>query len=88
MRTDRFAFGGVSYAGVISQGEKDYRAVLSRPTALADLRRHWIEDWHSTSKFLHVPSLFWAVWVRRHDFDFCRVPVEKYVITPLYFFTG
>ena len=29
MRTDRFAFGRVGYAGVISQGEKDYRAVLS-----------------------------------------------------------
>ena len=39
LRTDRFAFGRVGYAGVISQGEKDYRAVLSRPTALVDFEQ-------------------------------------------------
>jgi len=34
---DRFAFGPVGYAGVISKGETDFRLVVSRPkpTALA-----------------------------------------------------
>jgi hypothetical protein len=36
---DRFAFGGVGYAGVISQGEKDYRLVFARTSALADFER-------------------------------------------------
>jgi hypothetical protein len=35
-KVDRFAFGGVGYAGTISQGEKDYRLILSRPSAMAD----------------------------------------------------
>jgi hypothetical protein len=30
---DRFAFGDVGYAGVISQGEKDFEAILHRPSA-------------------------------------------------------
>ena len=34
-----FAFGGVGYAGVTSSGEKDYRAMLARPSALADFER-------------------------------------------------
>jgi hypothetical protein len=38
-RVDRFAFGGTGYAGVISQGEKDYRAILSRPSAEADFEK-------------------------------------------------
>ena len=29
-KVERFAIGGVGYAGVISQGEKDFRAILSR----------------------------------------------------------
>lgn len=35
-KVDRFAFGGTGYAGVMSQGEKDYRVVLSRPSAETD----------------------------------------------------
>ena len=35
-RVGQFAFGGTGYAGVISQGEKDYRVILSRPSAEAD----------------------------------------------------
>jgi hypothetical protein len=38
-KVDRFAFGGTGYAGVISQGEKDYRAILSRPSAQADFEK-------------------------------------------------
>lgn len=30
-----FAFGGVGFAGVTSEGEKDYRAIMARPSALA-----------------------------------------------------
>jgi hypothetical protein len=32
-KVDVFAFGGTGYAGVISQGEKDFRVVLSNPSA-------------------------------------------------------
>jgi hypothetical protein len=38
-QVDIFAFGRVGYAGVISQGEKDYRMILSRPSALADFEK-------------------------------------------------
>jgi len=38
-KIDRFAFGGIGYAGVTSQGEKDYKLVLSRPSAMADFER-------------------------------------------------
>lgn len=31
-----FAFGGVGFAGVTSQGEKDYRVILSGSSALAE----------------------------------------------------
>jgi hypothetical protein len=31
-----FAFGGVGFAGAITQGEKDYYTILARPTAEAD----------------------------------------------------
>lgn len=31
-----FAFGGVGFAGAISQGERDYRTILARPTAQSD----------------------------------------------------
>jgi hypothetical protein len=36
---DRFAFGETGYAGVISPGEKDYKLILARPSALADFER-------------------------------------------------
>ena len=36
VKVEIFAFGGVGYAGTISPGEKDYKAILSRPTALAN----------------------------------------------------
>lgn len=36
---DHFAFGGVGFAGVTSQGEKDYRLILARPSALADFEK-------------------------------------------------
>lgn len=34
-----FAFGGVGIAGVTSQGEKDYRVILSRSSALAEFEK-------------------------------------------------
>ena len=33
---DRFAFGGIGFTGLESQGEADYDAILSRPSALAE----------------------------------------------------
>lgn len=38
-KVEIFAFGGVGYAGTTSPGEKDYKAILSRPTALADFEQ-------------------------------------------------
>jgi len=38
-KVDRFAFGGIGYAGITSQGEKDYNVILARPSALADFER-------------------------------------------------
>ena len=38
-RVERFVFGGVGIAGVISSGEEDYRAILARPSATADFER-------------------------------------------------
>jgi len=38
-KVDRFAFGGTGYAGVISSGEKDYRVILARPSALLDFEK-------------------------------------------------
>jgi hypothetical protein len=38
-KVERFAFGGTGYAGVISQGEKDYKLVLARASAKADFER-------------------------------------------------
>jgi len=38
-KAERFAFGGTGYAGIISQGEKDYRVILSRPSAEADFEK-------------------------------------------------
>ena len=38
-KVDTFAFGRVGYAGVTSQGEKDYKIILSRPSALADFEK-------------------------------------------------
>jgi hypothetical protein len=38
-KVDRFAFGGIGYAGVISQGEKDYKVIFSRASAMADFER-------------------------------------------------
>lgn len=32
---ERFAFGGVGFAGVISKGETDFRLVLAQPKAIA-----------------------------------------------------
>src|ERR1700730_10598275 len=34
-----FAFCPTGYAGIISQGEKDYKLILSRPSAMADFER-------------------------------------------------
>ena len=39
VRVERFSFGGTGEAGVISQGEKDYREILSRSTALNDFKK-------------------------------------------------
>jgi hypothetical protein len=38
-----FAFGGVGFTGQISQGEKDFLAILSRPSAMADFERLFLE---------------------------------------------
>lgn len=38
-KVDRFAFGGIGYAGTTSQGEKDYKLVLARSSAMADFER-------------------------------------------------
>ena len=41
VHTNAFAFGGTGRAGVISQGEKDFRIILSQPAsvAVADFER-------------------------------------------------
>ena len=36
---ERFAFGPAGYTGVTSSGEKDYRAMLARPSAMAEFER-------------------------------------------------
>ena len=38
-KIDRFAFGGIGYAGITSQGEKDYKIILSRQSALDDFEK-------------------------------------------------
>ena len=38
-KIEYFAFGGVGYAGVTSPGEKDYRIILARQSALADFEK-------------------------------------------------
>jgi hypothetical protein len=35
LHTKVFSFGGTGYAGVISQGEKDFRTILSQPASVA-----------------------------------------------------
>jgi len=36
---DKFAFGGVGFGGVNSQGENDFRVILARTSARADFER-------------------------------------------------
>jgi len=38
-KVDRFAFGGTGYAEITSQGEKDYKLILARTSALADFEK-------------------------------------------------
>jgi hypothetical protein len=38
-KVDRFAFGGIGYAGITSQGEKDYKLILARSSAMADFEK-------------------------------------------------
>lgn len=38
-KVEYFAFGGIGYAGQISQGQKDYELILSRRSALADFEQ-------------------------------------------------
>ena len=33
---DRFAFGGIGFSGILSEGEADYQTILARPSALAE----------------------------------------------------
>ena len=40
---ERFAFGGTGYIGEISAGEKDFRTVLGRSSALTDFERLFTE---------------------------------------------
>jgi len=42
-KIERFAFGPTGYAGDMSEGEKDYRTVLERSTALADFEKLFTE---------------------------------------------
>ena len=41
-KVDVFAFGGTGYAGVVSQGEKDFRVVLSNPSANDNLEKLYV----------------------------------------------
>ena len=38
-KVDQFSFGGVGFAGVMSQGETDFKLILARPSASADFER-------------------------------------------------
>ena len=38
-KVEQFAFGSTGYAARISEGEKDYKTVLARATALADFEK-------------------------------------------------
>jgi hypothetical protein len=38
-KVDRFAFGGIGYAGFTSQGERDYKLISARSSALADFEK-------------------------------------------------
>jgi hypothetical protein len=38
-KVHRFAFGGIGIAGITSEGERDYRLILARPSATADFER-------------------------------------------------
>jgi hypothetical protein len=40
-KVEVFAFGPVEYAGITSLGEKDYKVILSRPSAAVDFERLW-----------------------------------------------
>jgi hypothetical protein len=42
-KVERFAFGPTGYAGVTSEGEKDFRAVLGRSSALTDFEKLFAE---------------------------------------------
>ena len=39
VKTHMYAFGRVGFAATITQGEKDYKTISLRPTALADFER-------------------------------------------------
>ncbi len=41
-KADLFAFGGGGFAGQISQGEKDFVTILSRPSAMEDFERVFV----------------------------------------------
>jgi hypothetical protein len=36
---EHYAFGGTGFAGIISQGEKDYKLLLGRPNGLANFEK-------------------------------------------------
>ena len=42
-KVELFAFGGTGYAGVTSPGEKDFRTVLARSSALTDFEKLFAE---------------------------------------------
>jgi hypothetical protein len=42
----------------------------------------------TTTKFLHVPSRFWVIWITGHKLDFCWISMEKYAVTLSYLFSG
>ena len=42
-KVEHFAFGGVGFAGVMSEGEKDYRVIRQHPLAIAQFARLYRE---------------------------------------------
>jgi hypothetical protein len=55
-KVEIFAFGPIGYAGVISQGEKKYRLILSRSSASADFERLFSEG-NPEAKFYALVGL-------------------------------
>ena len=42
VKIEKFAFGPTGFVGAISLGEKDYKIILARPSAMADFERLYL----------------------------------------------